>query len=148
MALPTTLTGVAFPPEKSDHGPFISSAGNVYIVLRDSVTTSNLVVHKATDPTSSCSEADAAVAPDVGAAIYSLSSFQVADVIHIATWAKADPEVRYHTFNMATDQWGTVNETVEDLANRPTIAGSKRVSIVVRSNGVPVIQYSGSFDAL
>ena len=148
MALPTSLSGVGFPPEKSDHGPYISSAGNVYIVLRDSVTTSNLVVHKATNPTSSFAEADAVDAPDVGAAINSLSCYPVGDVIHIATWAAADPEIRYHTFNMATDQWGTVNETVEDLANRPTVDGSKRVSIVVRSNGVPVIQYSGSYDAL
>ncbi|MCH7578130.1 MAG: hypothetical protein IH822_10135, partial [Chloroflexi bacterium] len=49
----------------------------------------------------------------------------------------------YHTFNMADDTWGVVNELIETPTNAPTFPW---ISIAVKSNGVPVVAYAGDTD--
>lgn len=147
MALPTTIAGVAFPVNTCDTRPFLSSGGNVYIVLVNSTTTTKLKVMKATDPASSFSEVDAANAPVTPAAIYAISVCQVGDVLHIATYSGASTnELKYHTFNMGTDLYAVKNETVEDT--NPENDRHRLCSIHVRSDGNPIIVYGGTLDAL
>ena len=147
MALPTTLTGVAFTPLSSYGGPFISSTGNVYWVGRNSATTTKLAVMKATDPTSSFADQDTANSPTTGAAIQSVSVCQVADVLHIATYSvDSTNELRYHTFNMATDAYVIINEAVADTSVENV--AQRICSINVRSDGQPVIVYGGTLDVI
>src|SRR3990170_1386621 len=131
MALPTTLTGAKLIIEfGNEGGPFISSGGNVYVVVIESAVAGGMMVMKATDPTSSFSEQDSANAPDIGADSYYYWAHQEGDVIHLVTYGLTNPQVRYHTFSMATDTWGTVNETVEGVDDPPGYA-YRSVSITV-----------------
>src|SRR5574341_759809 len=93
-------------------GPWISSGGNVYVVLLNSADKSLIEVYKATDPESSFSEQDSADAPNLTNNSDALSAVQVGDVLHIVASEETTGRVSYHTFDMATDQWVIVNEQV------------------------------------
>ena len=151
MALPTTISGIQNADVKGDSAPRISpTTGAVYVLGVNTTSPNTLRMMKSTDVTSSFSAQDDSNAPALGtaAAVKSFSVFQVGDMLHIATWSTVAPEVRYHTFNMAsgTDGWVTKNETVETLTNVPS--DGRTVDIVVLPNGEQRIQYGGSYDVL
>lgn len=145
MALPTTISNVTSsatlltPPR-----PFISSGGNVYVVVVDSADNSIIEVHKATDPTSSFTEQNSAGKPDLTNVASCLAVFPVGDVLHIASQESTTGRVGYHTFNMATDLWAIVNETV--TTSPGAVANS--VGIAVRSDGDVIILYAGAFETV
>lgn len=144
MAFPTTVTTNL----NSYHGiggPYISSAGNVYILGRYTIA-SQIQVFKAVDPTSSF--VGVGVNPDMtsGNGIRALGACQVADNIHVVTRDANDAssnQIRYHRFNMATDTWDVKNELIR---NTYTIAGAvdtSTVGITVRSGGAKMVIYEG-----
>lgn len=140
MALPTTISSTTLAARRHLGGPYISSAGNVYVILLDSTDASLIECHKATDPTSSFTEQDSANKPDLTNTVRSLASVQVSDVIHIATQENTSLRVAYHTFNMATDAWAIKNEQVK--ASTTSTKGAA-VDIGVRSDGDVIVSYHG-----
>lgn len=150
MALPTTITGIQLPAHGGFSGPFVSSAGNVYILGINTTTTSQLRMMKATDPTSSFSAVDDANAPNTGnALINSLWGYQDGDTLHIGTWAPSSTtaEVRYHTFLMDSDAWSVKNEDVANISATPNALG-RNVCIPGLRSGQPVIIYGGDTDTI
>ena len=145
MALPVTIAGVAFPANHWNVGPFKSSGGNYYIVFLDSGDLSIVEMWKATDPTSAFSEVDSADKPDLTNVAGSMWALQISDVLHIATQETTTGRVGYHTFDMATDEWGTVNEAVHTPANDPT---NSACSIDLRADGDIVISHMAATDTI
>ena len=98
--LPTTLPSpFAWPVDGIAYlGPFISSAGNVYVLGRDSATAQG-TFWKATDPTVSFTK-DSLSGLSVS---YSVAAHQVGDMLHVA--AASSSAVYYTTLNLATDTW-------------------------------------------
>jgi hypothetical protein len=130
-----------------DHvGPFISSGGNVYVILLDSADTSIIEAWKATDPETSFSEQNSAGKPDLTNLVTAMSVYQVGDVLHIATQEDVTSRVAYHTFNMATDLWAIVNETVDAMGGTAVLVTT--VSIILRSDGDVIILYAGALDTV
>lgn len=156
MALPVTITGITFPPQNYYFGPFKSSGGNFYTIMRGpSGSTKTLRAMKATDPTSSWAEADAVNNTFVGdQTIVSLWVYQDGDTLHIVTadvlyGGSSTTDIKYHTFSMATDLWGTKGETVLlDVDNGPGTSPPASCSIGVRSDGDLIVLYNGDGDAL
>ena len=97
--------------------PFKSSGGDFYCVLTSN-NGKDIEVWKASDPTSSWSEEDASNIPVLGFSAQALAVAQEGDDLHIATIhtdtsGMSDVhDVEYHTFDMATDTWGTTGESV------------------------------------
>lgn len=124
MALPTTIDGTnvlltTTPPLYA--GPFISSAGNVYVVVFGSGGGVPRV-YKATDPTSSFAEQNSAGRPtgDVRNALWVL---QDSDTLRIYQSISL-----YHDFSMSTDTWG--------LKQKATGVGlTSPASFIKRSDG-------------
>jgi len=144
MALPTTITLIS--TTIASCGPYISSAGNVYVFGQDASDVNIIRACKATDPTTSFSSS-ASFGPGLGTAS-SLSADQVADVIHFAaTFANSGTTqaTRYFTFNMATDTY-TDKASATTNVNSQTSAGTQQFgcSIKVRSNGNAVLHYNGT----
>ena len=146
MALPVTISSSLFPAQNYFCGPFKSSGGNFYTVLRESsgITPE---VYKATDPTTSFSAQDAANNP-VNAAT-TLWAYQVGDVLHIVTYhdSATSDVVYYHTFNMATDAWVTKDEVIESPKDTPG-ATYMSGSIALRSDGDVIVLYNGDQDTV
>src|SRR5262245_16754418 len=144
MALPLSLSNVTLLAGSFAPKPFISSAGNVYLVLLDSADNSLIEVHKATDPTSAFTEQDSANKPNLtnNVGTHGFHAVQVGDVIHIVTGEATTFRVGYHTFNMATDAWAIVNETVT------TSAATGGTTIGVRSDGDVIVLYQGPNDTV
>lgn len=146
MALPTTPPGVAFTGPPYDVGPFISSGGNVYVVMESSGTAGDIVALKATDPTDDATwaEQDAANRPSSGFTAESLWVTQDGDTLHVATQQNTDPGgmnpdglVVYSAFDMSTDTWTMTDVTVTQPAD-PQVFGAV---ITVRSDGDIVIAF-------
>lgn len=150
MALPLSLgTTVQMASVRGRCGPFISSAGNVYLILADNADRSILEIWKATDPTSSFSEADSANHRDLANVMINVDAVQVGDVLHIAVVEAVSTNnsgrVSYHTFNMATDAWALNEEIVAAPSPTQTLSG---VGIAVRSDGDVIVGYSGARDTV
>lgn len=147
MALPVTISGVAFPTQNYYIGPFLSG-GNVYVVLLDSSDLSLVEVHKATDPTDSFSEQDSGNKPDHIFNIIGLWAEQVGTDLHISQSGhngSTSHRVHYGIFHMATDLWDTlVDDFVAQAQN--VVAGDCASSLVVRSGGDVVIFFTGDHD--
>lgn len=135
MALPTAITDLFAPIDGISYcGPFISSAGNVYVVGFKDVTGTGLygvAVWKATDPTISFTN----VATDGTASSLanSITAHQVDDTLHIAK--KVLNELDYYTFNMATDTLSLPALTASP-AGTPSMVG---VALAKRNTGNDVI---------
>jgi hypothetical protein len=150
MALPTTITGFA---ELSVGGrnvsrPFLSSGGNVYVVGWGSTLTL-LRAFKATDPTDSFSNIGTDVTLENQLQV--VSAIQDGDLIHVTTFNAAATtaiDLRYHTFNMATDEWVITNElVVENFGVVSNAVYVGHVDITVRSDGDVIILYNGQSQA-
>lgn len=130
MPLPTDPGAEPFP--HISHGPpFLSSGGDVYVVGRGNGAGELDEVHmmKATDPTTQASwaEQDAAGHPVAGISdpgYLSMWAEQIGDLIHVVTQQDGQAsgmdnlyEVEYHRFDMSTDTWTTVNESVDTAPN-------------------------------
>jgi len=143
MALPTTISGAAFPTESSGNlGPFVDGSGNVYFVG------SGLAVYKAADPTSSFSEQDATNAPAIGG--LHIDAFLDGTTLHIVGINTTGYSTEYAQFDLSTDSWvdasnfgGTSGDTFVEVYNptdNPTTAWG---GIAVRSDGDVVIVHPG-----
>ncbi len=149
MALPVTFSSVSFATQNSHHGPFKSSEGNFYAILRDSADNTLLEAHKATDPTDSFTEIDGSNRPDFTGTIASLNVFQVNDKLHIALQDITE-NVSYSRFDMdtAVDAWDVVDggtgefTTVDSAPSGITDA----CDIAVLSDGTIRIVYQGAMD--
>ena len=126
MALPTTISGVVTGAQNSFHGPFISSQGNVYVILHDSTTISLLEAWKATDPTSSFSEQDTSNRPNVSSGAVCMNVVQVGDLLHVGQFG-LDPY--YARFKMHD---GSSGDTWEDVT---TTGGDQDQEISPDPNG-------------
>ena len=146
MALPTTITGFVASVDGTRFvtQPFLSSGGNVYVFGRGSTSTL-LRAFKATDPTSSFSNVGSDITISDGD-VEAVAAFQVGDVIHVATMngAASSRDVRYHTFNMATDAWVITNEAVVENFDNQFAADPYPINIMVRSDGDVIIFYPGA----
>ncbi len=146
MALPTSTglrTGSGDGGLRSILGPFKSSAGNFYVVGRDSAA-NNPSVAKATDPTSSWTEQDASNVPSTGTYSESCHAVQVGDVLHILTVSGfSTPDVYYHAFSMSSDTW----TTTDTLVDSPTsLVASNAAVLGIRSDGDKVAVFAGDDD--
>jgi hypothetical protein len=150
MALPTTISGFATLTVggRNVSRPFLSSGGNVYVVGWGSTTTL-LRAFKATDPTDSFSNIGTDVTLEN--ALQVVSAIQDGDLIHVATFnaaATSAIDLRYHTFNMATDEWVITNElVVENFSVVSNAVYVGHVDIMVRSDGDVIIFYNGQSQA-
>ena len=136
MAFPTTISGAEFPNNNYFCGPFKSSEGAFYVALIES-TGNTPEVYKSTDPptASSFTAQDTSNNPVVNN-LESLWAYQEGDVLHIATYNEDTPHVQYHQFNMGSDTWIVVDQTIEAIADRDTL-GNLAVSVAVRGAGDP-----------
>lgn len=141
MAFPTTISNVTF---NALHGqgrsrPYISAGGNVYMVLIDSVSGTDIDVLKATDPTSSFSVVASTTLttgnPD------GVGTVQDGDTIHIVTTDSAN-DVLYHLFDMSDDTWTTQNEDTTGTSDNDSTPG-RGCSIAVETDGSIIIMYQG-----
>ena len=141
MALPTTVGAHSFPNQNYFVGPFISSAGNVYVVVRSAAL--SIQVYKATDPTSSF--ATAAASWDRGGVANwdSVWVYQVADVLHIVG-ESAPGFLYYRQFDMASDAWVAAEENITSGLS----TANKACSIAVRSDGVVVVAHGGATESV
>jgi hypothetical protein len=149
MALPTDISALL---DTAIAGPFMSSAGNVYVFGRSDAATDTLRAIKATDPTSSFSAVGSDQDP-YNLFLRGVSAHQVGDVIHIiGNFHSSESAVsyRYLTFNMATDAW-VISEDIEtglDITPASNTDPSLYPDITVRSDGDVIVVYNGETDAI
>lgn len=160
MALPVTISGVAFSKQNYFCGPWIDGNGNVYSFNQDTTTAQldRIIMSKATDPTDSFAEQDSAGRPDPttdNADARTAWGVQDGDTIHIAgSWYFGVGGIHY-TYNTFTtsdhggtpDEWVVVDEVIEDPANGSAV-GEVSISIVARSDGTVVVIYNGDEDSV
>ena len=108
MALPTTIkTGdLVTTHNRFRGGPFISSGGDVYVIICVLVTSPadlDLKCYKATDPTSSFSLQDTSNEPQ-NTNNLSFACVQEGDLIHVIYPAD---DIEHMSFNMADDTWSS-----------------------------------------
>lgn len=139
MPLPTTIISAA--GIGGHQPPCKSSGGALYAVVRASNTA--IACYKATDPSASWTEQNSAGRPAAFSNVTVLSYRQAGDVLHIATYSAGN--YRYHTFNMATDAWGIVDELIETPAESPTFPW---ISLSVRNDGDVIVAYAGGIDKI
>lgn len=144
MAFPTTITAL-FPAlfGQGRTRPYISSAGNVYVVLKDPSNSDEISVQKATDPTSSFSEAASLGLANSGV-LLGLGTHQDGDDIHIATQDDNDV-LLYHVFSMSSDSFTTSNQAVTSAVGTKVDA-EKAISIELKENGDQLLFYNGDED--
>lgn len=138
MAFPTTLTTQSPASTHFQCGgfrPFISSAGNVYIVARDPVTTQDYDILKATDPTSSFSVAANMSGP---ASARNIAVAQDGDKLHIVVTDSAN--IYYGRFDMSDDG---VEATFADTGANMGLSAYD-ATIHIQADGDIVIYFNGS----
>lgn len=140
MALPRSLSDVAFPANQHHSRVYRSSTGNHYVVMRDGGTATKLAVHKADNGDNTWAEVDSSNAATLGATIASIAVHQVSDVLHIAYAASAGGTVEYTTFNMSSDAWSGTETTLVTLHSGATA----NVAITVRGDGDIVVVYQNA----
>jgi hypothetical protein len=144
MALPTTVPLVSIDAATRSK-PFLSSAGNVYIVSRVGSDTDAMGVVKATDPTDSFSDLEVNINPDEGRVIRGLDAIQVGDKIHVATVTAATAittRLTYSVFDMETDSWEISGESVVGFYECLAVNDCGNCGIGVRSDGDVIIVYN------
>lgn len=146
MAFPTTVvsSASATPGKACVYGPFLNGS-DVYVVTQNGTT--SVRVYKATDPTSSFSQAAEVT---VTSGVQRASAFQVGSNLHIATKGTTGTDyslIKYHVFSMSSDSFTTSNETVSSDATDTLYLGD-HVGIVVRSDGDVLVGYNGPFYTL
>src|SRR5215471_1299604 len=133
MALPTTLTNYAWSADGVQWaGPFISSAGNVY-VIGPKTSSSTLCYWKATDPTSSFTGPTSFGGVGTSTIYTATNAHQVGDVLHITTTAGSGSTMYYYTLDMSTDT--TASVTIASTTGYTNYASG----IAKRSTGGDVI---------
>ncbi len=150
MAFPTNIdtSSTATLVLKGIGGPFVSSAGSVYVIL--SPSTHNIGARKATDPATSFAAAGTDVdVSSVSSAVKTVAAFQLGSDIHVATTHNNTTSyiLRYHVFSMASDTWTITNEAVTNYtveSNYPT-SRANSTGIHVRSDGDVILHYTGAF---
>jgi len=150
MALPVTISST-YVNQNYFIGPFIDGNGNVYIILRDT-STGQEEAWKATDPTDSFAEQDAAGRPSEGTA-NTAWVFQRGDTLHVAALESSTSNAKYHKFYTSdhatlADTWDNtvVDETIEAISDL-SVSGELSISIVARSDGTVVVIYNGDEDS-
>lgn len=144
MALPVTVVSTG-QDVKFRALPVISSAGNVYVICKNG--SGGISCYKATDPTSSFSEADSAGSP-AGTNTRTIEYVQDSDLLHVVSARTSAQGVEYHKFNMATDSWDTIDEQIRGTGmSNPT---NDSASIVHRSvSGDELVVFiNGEFDTV
>lgn len=124
---------------------FRSSAGAFYHVRR--VSSTSIDVAKTIDPhTVAWADQDTGNNPS-GSTRVSIDCVQSGDVIHMAYHITegGDNTYRYSSFDMSTDLWDVVDETIETLTD--TIVIAAWINIGVRDDGDIVVAYIGISDA-
>ena len=123
---------------------FRSSEGAYYHVRRSASTV--IDVAKTTDVhTVSWVDQDTGSNPN-GFTRNSIYCVQSGDVIHIAYHVTESPATyRYSSFDMSTDLWVVVDETIETLADGTVVVAY--IQIGVRDDGDVVVVYTGNADA-
>lgn len=151
MALPVTISLTQFPDQNYFHGPFIDGNGNVYLPLLTSGSPFEPEMYKATDPTDSFSEQDAANRPN-NCHLRCLWTTQRGTVLHIGAKDQSAGSYRYSTFNTSDaasnpDTWQVTNEEIENVIDA---SGQTEVciSIISRSDGTVVVIYNGDEDSV
>ncbi len=146
MALPVTISGTQMFNGSNYYGPFKSSGGNYYAILLDSTNDDELEAWKATDPTDSFTEQDSGGKPTLGSSNTATSMwvYEDGDNLHIVT-QRDDDDVEYHIFNMATDNWDTVEESVQAITDS---GAEQRCSITLRSDGDVIVAYQTEGETL
>ncbi len=152
MALPVTITGKKAANQNSYHGPFKSSGGAFYTILKFASSTLSPVAYKATDPTDSFSEQDGANRPTFGAtgSIDVMNAFQDGDLLHVAVQLGVGDEVWYARFDMATDTWGDLDSGApvdrDILVDGAPDGARDACDVCVLSTGKIRIVYQGERD--
>lgn len=152
MALPVTISGAVFPEQNYYCGPFKSSAGHFYTIMRESSSILNIGAFRATDPTDSFAESDSGNRPSLSARVRAIWVYPVSDVLHIAHQEQGSGRVGYSTFDMAGNSnlglWGTVDLLVEEPgAANFGASSSVSCSIAVDSeSGDVMVLYNGAQD--
>jgi len=146
MAFPTTIGGGLTYLAAASQGrsrPYISSAGNVYLVFLTG-TSNGVKVYKATDPTDTFGLGVDTATLAGGRTGLGLCTFQDGDDIHIATQNDSD-DIYYHVFSMVNDQFDLNNEAVTSAAGTDVDA-DKAISISLETDGSIIIFYQGASD--
>lgn len=133
MPLPVTLTNYNPAQDGVGYwGPFISSAGNVYVVGKANVSAAfGWGVWKATDPTTAFTLTNRGGSTSNS---HIMSAYQVGDVIHCI--GSGNFSVGYHRYSMATDAW-----LVSELQLEVTGAVNAGGFVVPRAAGSDVISF-------
>jgi hypothetical protein len=125
-----------------------SATDTHYIFGFSTNATRQLQALKATDPTTSWAAIGSNPAITGNLPCTALAGFQVGTVIHLLagiSGSNAANDVRYYTFNTATDAWGVINETVVANTSQTGAGGiNNTVSLVVRSGGDVVAFFNGA----
>lgn len=147
MALPVTISSTVVAPQNSSHVPVKSSGGAFYVVLIDSADNTQMQMFKATDPTSSFTETDAAGEPSTGLEIKSLWTVQDGDDYHV--WIQGVDDPLYSMFDMSADAWEDV-ASASPIVNIDTGPDSNNTAHAitgwVRSDGDKCAVYQGKTD--
>jgi hypothetical protein len=154
MALPTTVHSGTTPiqwnyndatMQTTYHGPFKSSAGNIYGVFTHKDTTDDgPIICKATDPTSSWT-ADIDSANITLVVPVAMWVHQDGDLLHITT-SVGSTEYYYYQFNMATDSMDVDKEAWES-GTHGTYGFGGRAHPFGRASTAPVVViYQGDID--
>ena len=152
MALPVTITDGVVGDQNSYHGPFKSSGGAFYTLLRRNGT-SGLGGWKATDPTDSFTEQDTGNRPAFGiGGLRSVWLTQDGDDLHSVSQVAAR-DVWYARFDMANDIWDAIDGAsdrdieIESITTPDDGPGANACSIAVESTGSDiVVAYQGDPD--
>lgn len=144
-----------FPERHANMGPFISSAGNVYALIRGGGSGSGLEgalsCMKATDPMTSFALAGGAskvMSSATTTMLQAAGAYQVGDVVHVVTQISTGA-CYYNSFNMATDAWTlATSETAVAAASQAPVTDTTYVDLVVRSGGEVVIVYNAGQTAM
>lgn len=127
-------------------GPFISSAGNVYVITVDQATPSKFRAFKATDPSSSFSNVGTDPQVTSTDTVRGLAACQDGDNIHVVTQDGPSTAMvlRYHIFDMSSDSWTTTNEFITSFTAASTTV-REMVDVSIRSDGDVIVLYNGQF---
>lgn len=151
MALPTTITTDGL-GTVGCAGPYVSSAGAVYMIVVDDQQ-HDLRAFKGADPASSFANAGTDVVIGSGAdIIQTIAGHQVGDLIHVLSKNSngSDPvDIRYHVFDMSSDTWTTSNEMIKtNMALIPGFGWRAPIDLTVRADGVVIAIYNGPVETV
>lgn len=155
MVLPVSFDAdLSGGPQNSYHGPFRSSGGSFYTILRNNEAgggDDNISAHKATDPASSFSEQDVSNGPAAGADIASIWVHQSSDLLNVVYQEVAGSnDVYFSQFNMAADAWVDLGTSDFDIQIESIPSGpiANACSIGTRSDSDIVVVYQGDSEML